>query len=157
MTPAQYKKWMAARYKHGGYMGGVEHPEHYVWRSMLARCNNPKTKSYHYYGGRGIKVCKRWLTYKNFLADMGPRPSVGASIDRINTNKGYSPNNCQWASRSQQQKNKTSTKTYTNGSFTGTLVECAEYLNVTKNCAFERWKLWGTFEKGVKWLLLKKG
>ena len=61
MTPEQRERWMAARYKHGGYSGGKEQPEHYVWRTMIARCTNPRNKQFHYYGGRGIKVCKRWM------------------------------------------------------------------------------------------------
>jgi hypothetical protein len=150
MTPEQRTAWLTAITKHGGYVGGKEKPEHYVWRTMRARCNNPNAASYAYYGGRGIKVCKRWDDYAAFIADMGFRPSPDHSLERLNTNLGYRPSNCVWATRSQQQKNKTTTKRYTNGSFTGTLVECAALLNITKHCAFERWKSWGTFEKGNK-------
>lgn len=153
MTPEQREKWMESRVTHGGYIGGKEKPEHYVWRSMLARCNNPNTSGYPYYGGRGIKVCKRWLLYQNFIADMGNRPSSNHSLERINTDADYKPSNCMWATRSQQQKNKTTTKIYTNGLFTGTLVECAEHLGVSKNTAYARWKNWKSFEKETKWQL----
>jgi len=132
-------------------MDGKEKPEHYIWRTMLARCNNPSASGFKYYGGRGIKVCKRWNSYANFLSDMGARPSDDHSLDRKNTNADYKPSNCVWSTRSQQQKNKRSTKFYSNGIFTGTLVECADYLGITKHTAFERWKNWGTFEKGVLW------
>jgi hypothetical protein len=157
MTPEQRQRWMEGRTIHGGYLGGKEKPEHAVWRSMLARCDNSNNASYHYYGGRGIKVCKRWKEYQNFIEDMGERPSKEYSLERINTNADYKPSNCRWATRSEQQKNKTTTKFYTNEIFTGTLVECAKYLNITKHTAFERWKNWSTFEKGIKWQLLKKG
>jgi hypothetical protein len=75
------------------------------WRRMIQRCTNPNDKDYHYYGGRGITVYKRWLRFENFLKDMGERPE-GYTIDRINNNKGYYKLNCRWATRSEQQKNK---------------------------------------------------
>ena len=156
MTPEQRSKWMAARYKHGGYLGGKERPEHYIWRTMLARCLNPKARNYDIYGARGITVCARWLKYENFLADMGPRPSPDHSLDRKNVDGDYKPSNCRWATRSEQQKNKTSTRLYTNGDFTGTLVECANYLGISKALAHWRMKTWQTFERGAAWRELQK-
>jgi hypothetical protein len=156
MTPEQKAKWAQDRTKHGGYLGGKERPEHYVWRTMLARCNNPNSKSYKYYGGKGITVCKRWQNYEVFLSDMGERPSAAHSLDRVDNSKGYSPSNCRWATRSEQQKNKTTTRRYSNGVFTGTLVECARYLGISKELAHIRWKTWCTFEKEVKWRELRK-
>lgn len=155
MDKESYERWMAARYKHGGYMGGKELPEHYTWRTMIARCCRPTAKSYPLYGGRGITVCDRWMDYSNFLADMGKRPE-GTSLDRIDNNKGYSPDNCRWASRSEQQKNKSSTRLYTNGEFTGTLVECAAYLGMSKELAHYHWKHNKTFQRGVPWRELPK-
>ena len=73
---------------------------------MLARCRNPNSHNYKDYGGRGITVCARWLnSFKNFLADMGERPA-GHSLDRKNNNGNYNKNNCRWATRSVQLKNK---------------------------------------------------
>ena len=118
---------------------------------MLARCYRPTANGYSYYGARGIRVCKRWHKYENFIADMGERPSSDHSLERKNTNRGYSPSNCVWATRSEQQKNKTTTRRYTNGVFTGTLVECAALLGISKELAHWRWKAWGTFEKGKTW------
>jgi hypothetical protein len=148
------KRWLASRTKHGAYNNGVESAEHYIWRSMLARCNNPNHKQYNYYGGRGVTVCNRWLVFENFLEDVGARPGNWASLDRIDNNKGYEPNNWRWATRSEQQKNKTSTKIYTDGCFTGTLVECANYVSISKELAWWRWKTWGTFEKDKAWQIL---
>lgn len=156
MTPEQRKKWMAARYKHGGYSGGVEHPEHYVWRTMMYRCYNPKAASYAHYGARGIKVCKRWHDYATFFADMGKRPSAEHSLDRIRVDGDYKPSNCRWATRSEQQKNKTSTRVYTDGSFIGTLVECAHYVGISKELAHWRWKTHGAFIKGQIWRELQR-
>lgn len=156
MTPEQRAVWLAGRTKHGAYANGVEKPEHYVWRTMIARCTNPNAGGYSRYGARGIKVCKRWLKYENFILDMGERPSSEHSLDRINNDKDYKPSNCRWASKSEQQRNKSSTYIYTTSNFSGTLVECAAYLGISKELASWRWKKWGTFMKGKTWRRQKK-
>lgn len=156
MTPETRAAWLAARTTHGGFVGGKERPEHYIWRSMIARCTNPKSASYAYYGARGIKVCKRWEQYEQFFTDMGVRPSPSHSLERIDTDRDYHPDNCRWATRSEQQKNKRTTRWYTNGEFTGTLVECAAKLGISKELAHWRWKQHATFKKGELWQELPK-
>lgn len=75
------------------------------WRSMIDRCYKSSHHKFHIYGMRGIDVCKRWLKFENFYADMGD-PKKGESLDRIDVNKGYNKQNCRWASHSVQQNNR---------------------------------------------------
>ena len=154
MTPEQKKKWLEKITTHGAYKNYSETPEHYVWRSMIYRCTKPSCVWYKYYGARGITVCDAWKDYQVFLADMGARPSSEHSLDRIDNSLGYSPENCRWATRSEQQKNKTATKRYTDGTFVGTLVECATHIGISKELAHYRFKHWGSFEKDKEWQLL---
>jgi hypothetical protein len=74
---------------------------------MIQRCTNPNTSKFHNYGGRGITVCERWRhSFPNFLADMGLRPGLDYSLDRINGDLGYSRDNCRWATRKEQNSNR---------------------------------------------------
>jgi hypothetical protein len=81
-------------------------PEYRSWINMRQRCLNKNNPRYKDYGGRGIKICKRWSSFENFLADMGQMPGPGYSIERINNDGDYEPDNCIWLPRRDQWKNK---------------------------------------------------
>lgn len=89
------------RTSHGLYKS----KEYKIWEGMIQRCHNKNSSTYKYYGGRGITVCDRWKLFINFYADMGEKQK-GLTIERIDNDLGYSPNNCKWATMSEQNKNK---------------------------------------------------
>lgn len=86
-----------------------KHPLYNTWTAMRERCNCPSNKMYKYYGERGITVCERWDDFTVFVSDMGNRPA-GTSLDRIDNSKGYSHDNCKWATRVEQNTNRRNTK-----------------------------------------------
>jgi hypothetical protein len=84
--------------------------EYRAWTSMRARCLCPTTPVFRHYGGRGIGICRRWGLFKNFLEDMGTRPGPEYSLDRIDNSKGYGPENCRWATKTEQLRNRRGVK-----------------------------------------------
>lgn len=110
--------------------GAVGTPEHCSWNAMLGRCNNPNNKKWSRYGGRGITVCERWREFENFLADMGHRPSISHSIDRINNEGNYEPSNCRWATQSQQQNNRSTNLNLSAFGMTMNLKQWSTHLSV---------------------------
>lgn len=104
-----------------------------IWMEIKTRCKNQRSKAYRYYGGRGIKVCDRWLGehgFENFLADMGERPGKEYSIDRIDVNGDYCPENCRWATRIEQCNNRRSNILITYKNRTQTLRQWCEELSL---------------------------
>lgn len=102
-----------SKIKHGLRLGenGNKTVIYETWSHMKARCNNPNNKDYQHYGGRGIKVCDRWMeSVKNFLEDMGERPNKDYSIERVDVNGDYCPENCIWIHKKLQNRNTRSSK-----------------------------------------------
>ena len=91
---------------HGESKGINKTAEYRCWVAMHTRCTNPKQRAWKHYGGRGIRVCERWNSFENFLADMGRKPTSQHSIDRIDVNGNYEPLNCRWATPVQQVRNR---------------------------------------------------
>ena len=97
---------------------------------MKARCSNPNNTHFKYYGGKGIKVCERWMTFDNFFADMGESPT-NATIERLNSNGDYEPCNCVWATRAEQLRNTSRTVNITFNGITQCRTDWAKQLGIT--------------------------
>jgi len=100
-----------------------------IWRGIRLRCTNPNEAAYKNYGGRGITICERWNKFENFYADMGERPD-GMSIERKDNNKGYSPENCCWATRKSQARNRRTNRIIKYDGREQCLIEWAEELGI---------------------------
>lgn len=138
-TPRQKnkpKQWYGFQPTHGE---ARKTKEYEVWAKMKDRCRNKNSKSYPDYGGRGIKVCDRWMqSYTNFLTDMGRAPSPKHSIERNDVNGNYEPSNCRWATKIEQQNN---TRTNRLVSYKGqikTLAEWCRELNINRGTVESR-------------------
>lgn len=101
------------------------------WWNMKSRCERPNSKYFSDYGGRGIKVCDRWQKFENFLADMG-QPPEGQTLERIDNNIGYSPENVRWADRQQQANNRRSNRLIEHGGRTLTLQQWAKETGIKR-------------------------
>ena len=111
--------------------------EYRIWANMMDRCHWGKTPSFAYYGARGIKVCDRWHSYENFLADMGRSPE-GTSLDRKDNDGNYSPDNCRWATRRQQFLNTSRTIWVSHNGNRITAFELCEQLGISRKAMRSR-------------------
>ena len=115
-------------------------PEFKIWQGMGQRCHNPRDIGFPNYGGRGIEVCVRWReSFEAFFADMGPRPSPKHTIDRVDNNGPYSPENCRWTTMQQQQRNKRDNVIAVSGVARRMCVmEAAQVAGILPNTVYER-------------------
>jgi len=119
-------------------------PEYRIWRGLISRCNNRRNAVFTHYGGRGIKVCKRWLKFENFYVDMGNRPSRRHSIDRIDNNGNYTPKNCRWATRKQQANNARSNHRLRHNGKSMTISQWSDETGISRSAIHGRIKMgWG--------------
>jgi len=113
---------------------GMTHSSgYYSWTGMKHRCLCPTNKDYHKYGGRGVSVHPEWLDFAVFIKDMGPRPSTRHSIERLNLNGNYEPDNCEWALPKQQANNRRTSHIITYNDLTKTLTQWADTLDTTED------------------------
>lgn len=114
-------------------------PEYQIWKAIKARCYGVNHKNYPKYGGRGIRVCDRWRdSFDSFYADMGPRPSNRHSIDRIDTNGDYSPDNCRWATQVEQTRNTRRNALVTYNGETKTVAEWSTIIGMMSSTLYHR-------------------
>lgn len=111
--------------------GMTKSSEYRSWFSAKTRCTNKNNQNYHHYGMRGISMCDRWIdSFEAFYDDMGPKPSKKHTLDRIDTNGPYSPENCRWATQKTQCRNKRNNKRITHNGRTKTVAGWAEELGI---------------------------
>lgn len=131
---------------------GLGKPSEYaIWQSAKARCFDASSHNYPRYGGRGITMCDRWRnSFANFLSDMGPRPSKHHSIERLDNNQGYTPDNCCWATTSQQARNRRSNRMLTYQGVTQPAVVWAEQNGIPHKTLLNRIYRGWTVEKAIE-------
>jgi hypothetical protein len=112
-------------------------PEFVVWSGMLSRCTNENDPAWSRYGGRGITVCAKWLDFASFYSDMGPRPP-GFQLDRIDNNLGYYKENCRWATRSENARNKRNSRLVSYEGKQVTLMEASERSGISFDTLWRR-------------------
>lgn len=122
--------------------------EYGIWKAMKARCYNPKHKNFADYGGRGIKVCSKWIDSPEvFIADMGERPSSLHSIDRIDCNGDYSPDNCRWATQKAQTRNTRRSVVVEHNGEAKTVAEWADLTGIKDSTLYHRLYLGWSVER----------
>jgi hypothetical protein len=127
--------------RHGEAGTGRESPEYRVWVGMNARCYIASHTSFRYYGARGIVVCERWrISFENFLIDLGRKPSAKHTLDRIDPNGNYEPNNTRWATYKEQNRNRRDSVRITISGVTKTIAEWLKTAPITRRGFYER--LW---------------
>lgn len=125
-------------------------PEYCSWTGMIQRCHNPKSCQYSHYGGRGIDVCRQWRnSFEAFFEDMGDRPSKEHTIDRIDNSKGYSPDNCKWATRKEQSRNRRSNRIVNHNGKSQTVTEWSEELGISYGAILARLNRGWSTEKAL--------
>lgn len=133
------------------------HPLYRTWSSMKSRCLNPNHKDYDHYGGKGVTICERWFRFKNFLEDMGPKPSPKHTLDRIDSNGCYEPSNCRWASTVVQAQNTSRVKKIEINGEVKCFAEWCRQFQINKHTARQRMRVGWTAEAAITTPVRKDG
>ena len=132
--------------KHGGH-GTLTYSR---WKSMMQRCHNPNAENYLYYGAIGIAVCDQWRkSFPTFLADMGECPGKDWTVERLDNSVGYTPENCIWATKAQQNKNRSCCVEITFNGVTMNITDWANHVGMTPNALAMRLRLGWSIERAI--------
>ncbi len=138
---ARYERRIAAVTKHGHTRKGNETPEYAIWSDMIQRCHCTTNRAFKNYGGRGIVVCDRWReSFQAFFDDMGSRPDPKLTIEREDNDGPYSPDNCRWATRLEQAKNRRTNHFITHDGQTLHITEWARRIGISGPSILKRLK-----------------
>jgi hypothetical protein len=147
-TPVPSERKQTPAHVTGRVFSPSKTPEYRSWRMMIRRCTETKKHNYDRYGGRGIKVCERWLTFGNFVADMGQRPD-GTTLDRRDNDGDYEPGNCRWATTQEQNANKCMNRLVTHNGETKALFEWAKQYGLRYETLRSRLRIGWPFDIAV--------
>lgn len=140
-----------------GSAGRTRSPERRSWTDMIQRCTNPKRSKFAIYGGRGISVCAQWReSFDAFLADVGPRPGRGFSLDRIDVNGNYEPGNVRWSSNTEQSRNRRTNTVIVHDGKSLTVQEWAERHGVKYQTAWARLRKGASFDEAFSTAHIKR-
>lgn len=142
--------------------GNTKHGQHGTltyarWKAMMQRCSAKGSTAGNRYAAAGIVVCDTWKTFDNFLADMGKCPDETKTLDRISNDKGYEPGNCRWATKTEQNLNRSMTVLLTHNGVTQSVTEWAQAVGMPANSLHKRLYLGWTIERALTQPLKKRG
>lgn len=141
---------MAKRHGHHGSLTYMR------WKSMIQRCYYPSASNYQYYGAVGVTVCPQWLSFQDFLRDMGECPDPSMTLDRIKNHIGYEPGNCRWATKAEQNRNRSCCVEITHNGETRNITEWAAVSGLTPNALSMRLRLGWDFSRAITQPLKKR-
>lgn len=124
-------------------------PIYHIWENIKYRCNSSKNSAYKDYGGRGIRICERWMKFENFLEDMKERPSLEHSVDRIDNNGDYEPSNCRWATNKEQSRNTRKNRNFTIDGVTHCVTDWAKEKGLSNFLVFLRLRRGWSIEEAL--------
>ena len=127
------------------------------WKSMRQRCNDPKSVGYRHYGGAGIAVCADWNSFEAFRADMGECPGREFTVERVDNHVGYQPDNCRWATKAEQSRNRSICVPLTHNGVTKNATDWAHEIGISPNALLMRLRLGWTTERALTQPLKRRG